>query len=98
MDYIYLIESYSEHETLYKIGFSKHPQKRLKEIKTGNPTKLSIIYLFNTKHGRKVETCIHHHYEHKLYDGEWFRLDDDDVKKFENMCIILEKSFDFNFD
>jgi hypothetical protein len=98
LDYIYLIESYSEHETVYKIGFSKHPEKRLKEIKTGNPNELSILYKFNTKHNRKIETSLKRFYEHKCIDGEWFKLDNDDVEKFEERCKILEKSFEFTFE
>ena len=95
MDYIYLIESYSEHETIYKIGFSKDPDKRIKELKTGNPSKLSILYRFPTTHKRKIETSLHNLYSHKRKDGEWFDLNSVDVDKFEERCRILEKSFHF---
>jgi hypothetical protein len=97
LDYIYLIESYSEYESTYKIGFTKHkdPIIRLKQLKTGNHSELSVVYLFPTKHKRKIESSLHRQYSGKRISGEWFRLEDDDIINFEKRCKVLEQSFDY---
>ena len=98
MKYIYLIESYSDFENIYKIGYSKNPKQRIKELKTAHPHELTILYEFPTKHGRKVESSLHRLFKHKCYDGEWFRLNEEDISKFLIMCENIENSLDMNFD
>jgi len=94
MDFIYLLESYNEFETIYKIGFSKNVDKRLKQHKTSNPNELNMIKKFQTNHKRKIETSLHNLYVHKKIDGEWFKLDYNDILNFDKLCNNLEKSFD----
>jgi len=91
--YIYLIESIGDYETVYKIGFSKHTEKRLEQLKTGNPNKITIIENFCTKHGRKVETAFHNLYSHKRLEGEWFTLDLVDIVDFIKNCEKIEENF-----
>ena len=100
MAFIYLIESDNEHEKLYKIGFTRNKdvKKRLKQLKTGNPAKLSLIEKFETKHNRKVEITLHNIYSMKNIDGEWFKLENYDVDNFLENCSKIERNFDIILD
>lgn len=84
----------------FKIGISKDPQKRCKQLQTGNPEVLKIYFIvkINDKYQNveavKIETIIHQFL--KEHDGkhiinEWFELSDDMVVKIAE-CLI--KSFE----
>lgn len=95
LGFIYLIESYTELETLYKIGYTKHEnvaKKRIPGLKTGNPAQLTVRSKFATVHGRKVETALHNLYSHKNRDGEWFELENYDVANFLTTCQQIENN------
>jgi predicted GIY-YIG superfamily endonuclease len=94
MSYIYLIKCEVDETILYKIGFSKNVNQRLKELKTGNPNSLEIVAKFQTKHNRKVESAFHNHYKHKNVNGEWFELLPEEVNKFLDNCQQMERNFD----
>lgn len=96
--FIYLFESVSEYETQYKIGYTRNKstlKKRVKQLQTGNPNKIHIVKYFETSHGRKVETTLHHIYSMKRLEGEWFELDNYDVDSFIESCEKIEENFDF---
>lgn len=54
-----------------KVGRSKHPEKRLKELQTGCPHPLRII-LHMPGYGH-MEKELHRRMAHKSLKGEWFR-------------------------
>jgi hypothetical protein len=84
---IYLISSKYENQTFYKIGWTKRsPEKRLKELKTGNSQDLKIEKVFKSKFGPKIERNLHRRFSSKRKNGEWFELDEDEVSQFENLC------------
>ena len=92
---IYLIECVKDYDVEYKIGYSKNEQSlknRLKALQTGNPGKLKIINKFHTNFNRKVETILHTTYSYKKMEGEWFRLDLNDVISFHDKCIQIENN------
>lgn len=96
MSYIYLFESVSKFETLYKIGYTRNKntlKKRVKQLQTGNPNKIRMIDNFETEHGRKVEITLHQIYSMKRLEGEWFELESYDVEMFLESCNKLEKNF-----
>src|SRR6266481_301165 len=63
---------------LIKIGWSKEPASRLRELSTGNPN----LELVATMEGnRKSETELHRRFSHLRHKGEWFRFDDE-IKDF----------------
>lgn len=69
--------------TFYKIGKSIHPEQRIKEIKTGNPTTELIMY------SSKVdEKFLHEYFNNKKVKGEWFELDENDLS---DIKILMEK-------
>jgi len=93
MSYIYLIKSEVDETILYKIGFSKNPKQRLKELKIGNPN-LEIVATWATKHNHKLESTLHNNYKHKNINGEWFSLSSDEAESFLERCEQIEKTFD----
>mgnify|MGYP001165025595 CR=1 FL=1 len=65
-----------ENEGPVKIGFSKHPEKRLKSIQTGHPEKLILHHKtqFDQTKIRLVERKIHNDLSYKKVNGEWFNI------------------------
>jgi hypothetical protein len=60
---------------LYKIGKSKNPENRLKQIKTGNPNCKLICYGYGIE-----EETLHKRFYKKRVRLEWFDLNEYDVK------------------
>lgn len=57
---IYLISSELNNNTLYKIGITKNNvNKRLKQLKTGNPGTLTVIHTFESQYATKIEKHFH---------------------------------------
>lgn len=75
-NYIYIAkESCSKR---YKIGISKNPEQRIKNLNTGNPEKLTLIHSYKaTEEGFKSESIVHALYADKRLNSEWFRKDID---------------------
>lgn len=97
MGYVYLLECISDYEQVYKIGYTKNKKisQRISNLQTGNQDDMEPLYMFETKHGRKLETALHNMYSHKRINREWFQLDLTDVVNFENTCSKVENNFDF---
>lgn len=94
MSYIYLMESVRDYDTVYKIGYSKHPNKRLENVQTGNDGKVKVLYSFETQYGQTVERVVQRYYSHKHKNMEWFNLDLSDVLNFIPLCEKTEKNLD----
>lgn len=93
MAFIYLLRN---DDGEYKIGYTKHNDinKRVSQLLTGTSQNLEVVYLFETKHNRKVETALHNLYSHKNIKREFFNLDIEEVKNFISKCELLERNFD----
>ena len=98
MGYVYLICEVNQHgEEAYKVGISKNPpEKRLKQLQTGNPNQISILKYYESKQYKKVEQWLHGRYSLKrtLAKNEWFNLTNEDVSGFINECKKAEATFD----
>ena len=73
--YIYVICEGSDSE-IVKIGFSRDPDKRLKQLQTGHSAPL-VLFHKEEVHDEKVralERVIHRTLSHKKAIGEWFNL------------------------
>lgn len=60
-----------------KIGVSKEPEVRLRQLSTACPRRLTLLTSFQG--GFDVEAEIHRHYESQRVNGEWFDLSGQDV-------------------
>jgi hypothetical protein len=67
-DYLYFIQS--DRTGMIKIGRSKDPNKRLKQLQTGNANKLKLISSFKGMGWR--EKLIHEKLNRWSEEGEWF--------------------------
>ena len=94
MQKLYIIRSGKTQ--LFKIGISKSPEKRLKQLQTGNPNILKIYFVFTISNkyqyieAVKVENTIHKYLKEcrgKHILNEWFNLTDDEVIKIAE-CLI----------
>lgn len=61
----------------YKVGISKDPERRLKQLNTGNPEKLSIVYCYLAINGFKDESKAHSILSKYSIKNEWFDGDAD---------------------
>lgn len=80
-------------QDLYKIGVTKSLySKRLKQLQTGNGTKLHLVDFFETSFPYDLERYLHKKFFSKKEEGEWFRLDEDDIHSFKESCEYYETS------
>jgi hypothetical protein len=57
----------------YKIGISSNPEKRIKQLNTGNPERLVLVHAYlASESGYKSELLAHKTYEKNRLSGEWF--------------------------
>ena len=70
-DDLYIIQS--DKTGMIKIGRSKDPEKRLKQLQTGNPNKLKLIACFKNEGWREKQ--IHESLRAYRLKGEWFSYD-----------------------
>lgn len=93
MSYIYLIECIRDYDTVYKIGYTNNnPNRRLKQLNTGNDGEMKIINVFETEWGQMVERTLHKVYSHKNINKEWFKLDIKDIVNFTPTCQKIEEN------
>ncbi len=93
MKFIYLIRS--EETGMYKVGVSKHPKKRIKQLQTGNSEDLTLIHSFPSDYPHKVETSLHNGYSPNKKRGEWFTLGLEEEFNFINECAKIEQNIKY---
>lgn len=94
---IYLAQA--EGTNNFKIGYtSQKPNVRISQLQTGNGSKLTLLKVFKTKYGTKLENRIHREFNTKRIEGEWFVLDKEQVEKFVETCSKHEHNFDALMD
>jgi predicted GIY-YIG superfamily endonuclease len=93
MKYVYLIQSLEN--SYYKIGVSKHPQKRINELQTGNSSKLKLIEMYQSEFANSIEKTLQRRYSHLRKEGEWFEMSISNEVTFINECKKIEDNFKF---
>jgi len=79
--YLYIIKF----NNLYKIGWSKNPSNRIKQLTLGPSAE--IIFEKPFPNISKVEKNLHHLFEEKKVSGEWFELSEEDIEQIESMSF-----------
>ncbi len=74
----FIIENEDNDDSRIKIGFSKKPEKRIKELQTGNSRKLAIMGWIESE-DKSLEKNLHQKYEEFRLTGEWFSIEPCDV-------------------
>jgi len=68
-----------------KIGATSYNiQKRLNELQTGNARKLHLLGCYPVENKISTESFLHSLYKEKHILGEWFKLDNQDIKNILN--------------
>lgn len=79
-----------------KVGFSKNPEARLKQLQTGNPVPLKLIMKIkcnDENHARNLEKSLHEMLSTQSVYLEWYKL-----KKTHIMKMLTAFSNDEEFD
>lgn len=96
MGYVYLIlETDKSGYERHKIGMTKRdPQKRVKELSTGNSNVITLLHSFNSTHYKNIERMLHVKFNSQKTEAnnEWFTLEDSQVLSFINTCKDIEKT------
>ena len=91
MYYIYFIQQYND-ESCVKIGMTKDLSRRIKDLQTGNPSKLTYYKYFKIseceKICKKLEKFLHTKCHKQCIRGEWFFLS---LNELENICVNIDK-------
>ena len=94
MGWIYLIGQRDD-PNKFKIGVTKGSiEKRLKKLQTGNAEELYVLKNFQTETPFTLEKMLHRHFAPNRMVGEWFYLNDDDIKKFPDTCSTYQETID----
>ena len=89
-DYMYII---SNELGFIKVGISKDPQKRLKQLQTGNEHVLTLLFTeefsCSRNHLLHIEKEIHNKLKtiHQKASGEWFYIEKDNLDSIKNLII-----------
>lgn len=96
--YVYLFNL--EGTDIYKIGYSKHPNKRVSEVQVGCPFKVVEVARFESNYPTQVEANLHRQFGMQKEDedgrelqGEFFSLTLDDRRMFKEHCQNAEDMF-----
>lgn len=83
----------SNNQDAIKVGISKQPKKRLKQLQTSNPNRLSLVFTeeFECSCNRllKIEKMVHKELcsISKERVGEWFKVNNEDIERIKNVII-----------
>lgn len=97
MKHVYLIQSLED--SRYKIGVSKHPKKRVKQLQTGNSSELKLVESYESEFAHRIEKSLQRRYSYLKKEGEWFDMSISnevtflkECKDIENNIILLKES------
>ncbi len=79
--YLYLIQ---DEQAATKIGISGDPRQRVATLQTGHPEPLRLVRSIRCRSAadaRAVEGDLHHYFERNRMNGEWFDLDDRQIRR-----------------
>jgi hypothetical protein len=92
---VYLIMSDTDGVVQWKVGVTaRNIQKRINELRTANPNIVGVIDTFEAPESRcyKIESIMKRYLSTYRVDGEWFRSEALDVKRFRDMCESINKN------
>lgn len=86
--FVYLI--FNEATGEHKIGKSKHPEKRVAELQTGSPGKLTLLSKFKSVRPFELETYVQAFFRDDHVGGEWFYIGIICEERFQDRCKHFE--------
>lgn len=98
--FVYLIQGVST--GMLKIGVSNNPELRVKQMQTGSPDELVLVYTsLVCSNAFAIEAEVHEHFAEYRDKGEWFNSDlkvSDVIQFLESRQFVLNSDFDLSFD
>jgi hypothetical protein len=94
--YVYFITTESQlekDEITVKIGFAVNPERRIKQLQTGNEHRLVMLGKIPSVKYKELEKQLHKRFKNRRQRGEWFQL-----HRYEVDNILLAFSFAFDFE
>lgn len=91
--FVYLIQNLETSN--YKIGVSKNPNKRLKQLQTASGEELKLVATFETTNARKVESALHNQYSPYKTQGEWFNISLVEEVSFGEICSKIDENITY---
>jgi len=96
MGYVYLLlETDKDGNERHKIGITKNwPEKRVKQLQTGNSNVIRLLQTYESPNYKKVEQWLHSRFSGLKTEtnNEWFKLNDDQVLGFQDICKKLDET------
>jgi hypothetical protein len=89
--YVYLM--FSTERGDYKLGISKNPSRRIKQLQTGSGEKIELIDKYLTEYYSEVETSLHGLYAADHHLGEWFNLGIVEANSFQDRCKLFDEYY-----
>lgn len=86
--YVYLLESAG----CYKIGIAENVEKRIRQLQTGNPHKITLKYSCQVKdreQALRIESRFHEILRRFNKSGEWYQLNWRDAKTIKGMFYAI---------
>ena len=80
--YVYLLQA---DNGTYKIGRTKSPNSRFKQLGILLPYQLETICLIHTQNMSILENQLHARFAKKHVNGEWFKLDKEDIEYIKSL-------------
>lgn len=90
--YVYLVATIEEFPK-FKIGRSKNPESRIKQLQTASGSPLELLKKYESKYPTVLEKNLHKHFNGCNYINEWFGLSKKDVDEFEQICDRFEQMY-----
>lgn len=87
--FIYLLSN----GDFYKIGVSKNPDNRVKQLQTGSSSHIMLIHKYESKFAFKIESALHNSYLNE--NLEWFHLTIEEVLNFIIQCEKIDNNLKF---
>lgn len=85
MPYVYLIKM----DSCFKIGIAQDVESRLAQLQTGSPYDLVVVQCYEFQNAQIVEGALHQKFGGVRMRGEWFRLNENHLSEFGNICLML---------
>ena len=79
--YVYVLEA--EDKSCYKIGCSKDVTKRILQMRPNLPFKVRLLHTTKVHDRYTVERDLHEMFAYRRRNGEWFELNEADLKLIE---------------
>lgn len=70
---------------IYKIGCTKRPDARIKQLGIQLPYELEVICLLPAQDMRLLESKLHERFNERRVNGEWFQLTESDIEEIKQM-------------